>query len=217
MNEKVGKVKTKRNNVNNMKINKIKRFRKKNMIDLLKSAEITNEEFSSLLNAGKYSLIENFLFEYKNFNNSNFIFLEDFINENLNHSNKMFVSDLIDAAIDFNLELNYEKCLSLLTKHNGNNHYVLQSTIEYIGCNIKFSYVSQIVEKLEFIINCKKCFDSAKVYSAFYLFRLTYKNEYLKIIIEYKNEHSELILNLLNREANQEKYFEGYYLIKKEL
>jgi hypothetical protein len=200
-----------------MKIKEIKEFRKKNMLELLKSSELTNEEFSSLLNSKKYNLIETFLFDYKNFNNSNFILLEDFINNNLNHSNKMFVSDLIDAAIDFNLELNYEKCLSLLTNYKGNNHYVLQSTIEYIGCNFKFSYVSQIVEKLENIIKNQKCFDSAKVYSAFYLYRITHKNQYLKTILDYKNEHKELILNLLKREANQEKYFEGCNLLKKEL
>jgi hypothetical protein len=191
------------------------KFKKSFYNKIMKQSSVDNSDLEVILLCPKKNLITEFLFQFPAFTEENFSLIEKFINNNLLNKNRLFVSDLIDSATDFNLDLDYKICLSFLNKYRNDNHYVLISTIEYLCSNLKMAHIKTIVSSLEKIKSVKNSDDVAKVFSLFYLYRITFKNKYLIELEQYllDKDLNLLLLNLVNKENNHLDYFEGNALI----
>lgn len=180
---------------------------------ILKRKTISNEDIILILSLSNKIIISDFFYLFPNFTVENFIEIEKFINSNLKHRNKLFVSDLIEIATDFNLEINYKKCIALLRNYKDDNHYVLIASIEYIFSNLKTRYIAEIFNGLNYVLSNKDAKQIARIFSSFYLYRITYKKTYfiqLRDLLAIDKDNKTLLLNLLKKDFNKKQYFEDY-------
>lgn len=157
-------------------------------------------------------LITDFFDEYQYFSPDDLSYLERFINCNLDHANKDFVSDLIYFAMDFGLDLNYTKILSMLVIEKVDEDCLVLGCIEYISMNIKFLYLNEIIKKLEHVINHKVYRQNEQLCASMTLYRITMKNHYLDFVQELIDlDDTNLIY--LNNTLKAEMYSENYFTI----
>lgn len=181
--------------------------------EVIKKSNLSDNDLLKILMLDNKLIISEFFHLQPKFSTSNLIVTENFINANLGHKNKLFVSDLLEIAVDFNLNINYRKCIGLLKKHKADNYYVLMSAMEYIYSNLKTNYISEIIPEFTRIMNSKEIAIPARLKASFYLYRITYKKIFytkLKRITANDPYNKEIVLNLLKNDSNQLKNFEGY-------
>ncbi|CAA7389496.1 hypothetical protein [Chryseobacterium fistulae] len=104
-----------------------------------KKIKLSLEDIGFILNFKEKELVNSFFYEYALFDHKDFVFIENFINSNLDNNNKDFVSDLIYIALDFGLDLNYTKILSLLIIKKEDKDLIVLACLEYLHKNIKLT------------------------------------------------------------------------------
>jgi hypothetical protein len=190
----------------------------KALFNFLKVEFINEADLSLLLSIDNPLIIGDFLEEYKNFNQSDLKLIENYIKGNLNNLNKLFVSDLIEFATNWSLELPYEICLKFLKNFGNDDDYVQLASLDYIYENLKFNYIEEIYNSLNNILSNPMSNQSSQVKSAFILFRITNKKNFLVDLIDlvvHGNEYNKVLLsNILILKHNNEIYFEDYNLLK---
>jgi hypothetical protein len=183
---------------------------KKQLDNILLHGKLSKSDICEIFALQNNIIIADFLKEYQYFSRNDIKFINEYIIKNLNNQDRLFVSDLIEFAIDWDLDLPYEECLSFLNKYEEDNHYVLLVTIEYIFKNLKFSYIDSIIDSLNKIVDNPNQLQPAQVLASFVLFRITQKKEYLinlvDLVVNYG--HQELLYNLLQETYNDQKYFD---------
>jgi hypothetical protein len=197
--------------------NMVKSKEKNIYAQIIKKKKLSNDDLYTILKLRDKLLVSDFFFEYKYLSQENFVVLEEYINKNLGHRNKLFVSDLIEMATDFNLHLETKKCLLILRKLKNDNHYVAIATIVYLFTNFRSSRIRDIVTSLNSILKSKEAKLVAKIFAAFYLFRITYNLKYFKKLEVYilkDNSNNELLFNLLSDEFNTKEFFAGHDLLQ---
>jgi hypothetical protein len=178
--------------------------------------KISFRDIKTILNLENKLIVDAFLKEYRFFESKDLKYIEQFILNNLNHADRAFVSDLIEFATDWDLILPYETCIEFLKKCDNDNNYVQLAVIDYIFENLKFSYIEKIVNSLKSILNDSKQNLSVQILSAFVLFRITMKKEYLEELTDLAitENYQELLKNILNREYNKQEYFDFHGLLE---
>ncbi|GAB2808399.1 hypothetical protein [Ferruginibacter profundus] len=175
-------------------------------------------EINTLLTLKNNLIISEFLESYKHFTKEDLVSIELFIVNNLDHKDRLFVSDLIEFAYEWNLSLPYEKCIAFLKKFNGDNTYVQLASIDYVFLNLKFQFIDEIYIALNAILQNPQCNQSNQVLAAFYLFRITYKKEFLidllDLVVNGDSDNKKLLKNILKINYNSSKYFEYYDTLK---
>lgn len=181
--------------------------------ELLRSdLKLHHNDIKLILNWKEKQLITDFFNEYSYFSREDFTYLESFINLNLGHSNKDFVSDLIYFAMDFGLNLNYTEILSMIIIDEADEDCLVLGCLEYISMNIKFLYIDEIIEKLEYVINHTVYHQNEQVCAGMALYRITMKNSYLDFVqelIDYDETNLTYLNNTLKGEMYSEKYFDS--------
>lgn len=184
----------------------------KKLIELCqKDISFSLSDLKLILNFKDKQLVNTFFNDYKYFSKEDFLYIEKFINDNFNHSNKDFVSDLIYFALDFGLDLDYTKLLSLLLIETEDTDCLVLACIEFISMNIKFLYIEEIIEKLELIINKTIYHQNEQLLASLTLYRLTRKSTYLDFIqelINYDESNLNYLTNVLKSEMYSEKFFD---------
>lgn len=183
---------------------------------LIVKNRLSKNDVLTILNLNNKLIIDDFFRLQSSFSESTLLITEKFVNENLNHRNKLFVSDLIEIAIDFNLNLNYNNCIKLLDKNKGDNQYVLLSIIDYIVLNLKSNYISEILNRFEIILNNKKNSSSVRIKVVFYLYRITFNKKYLiklSHLVKNDNYNIDLVKNILKEKLNEQKHFADHKTI----
>lgn len=184
----------------------------KELLDLLnRDTKFSLSDIDVVLNYNEKELVNIFFNEYKYFSREDLLFIEKFINENLNHVNKDFVSDLIYFALDFGLDLDYRKVLSILFIETEETDCLVLACVEYISMNLKFLYIEEIIEKLELIINKPVYHQNEQLLASLTLYRLTRKSNYLDFIqelINYDESNLNYLTNVLKSEMYNEKFFD---------
>jgi len=218
------KVKIKRNNMRKITIEKINACKEdkdiyseieKYLDNLLSKGKLKQKEILEILHLENYLFISDFLIKYIFFDKEDLTLIQNYIIANLAHKERLFVSDLLEFATYWDLELPYEKCLNLLDKYEGDDHYVLLASMDYVFKNLRFEYIDQIVDRLINVIDNSNQIQTAQVKASFILFRITLKKEYLTNLIELvvNNDHKTLLRNILNLEYNSQKYFDYHDLL----
>ena len=218
------KVKIKRNNMRKITIEKINACKEdkdiyseieKYLDNLLSKGKLKQKEILEILHLENYLFISDFLIKYIFFDKEDLTLIQNYIIANLAHKERLFVSDLLEFATYWDLELPYEKCLNLLDKYEGDDHYVLLASMDYVFKNLRFEYIDQIVDRLINVIDNSNQIQTAQVKASFILFRITLKKEYLTNLIELvvNNDHKTLLRNILNLEYNNQQYFDYHDLL----
>lgn len=138
--------------------------------------------------------------------------IELFIIERLDDPDRLYVSDLIEFAMDFGLNLPYEKCLGFLNVYKDDHTYVVLASIGYITANIRMLYIAEIVKGLEGVLNNPEQNQSSQIKAALGLFRITMKRRYLNdlmdLVVAGHPDNKDLMRNLLKWEYNHKRYFD---------
>lgn len=181
--------------------------------DILMNEIIDKDAITILLSIDNTAIISDFLEKYKDFKKNELVLIEGYINKNLDHYDRLFVSDLIEFATSWELTIDYEKCLSFLTKYGKDDDYVMLTSIDYVFENLKFANIDKIYELLHSILHNTECNQSAQVKSAFILFRITHKKEFLTDLMDLVvNGHIDnrlLLSNMLSLNHNKLAYFDS--------
>ncbi|WP_269225287.1 hypothetical protein [Flavobacterium eburneipallidum] len=175
-----------------------------------KNIKFSLSDIEFILNLEEKELVNIFFNEYKNFKKEDFLFIEKFINENLISENKDFISDLIYFAVDFGLDLNYEKILSFLITEKEDLDCLVLACLEYINMNIKFLYIEEIIKKLEYVIENIIYHQNEQLLASLILYRITYKSNYLDFIQEligFDNSNLNFLNNILQTKPYDKDYF----------
>lgn len=83
---------------------------------------------------------------------------------------------------------------------------------------MKYHYLEEIVEALEFVINSSHYFQSEQVLASLTLYKITNKSTYLDFIselLEFDKTNLTFIANVLNETMYQSKYFDLENILKK--
>lgn len=175
-----------------------------------KQIKLSVKEIKLILNLKEKELVNSFFYEYGLFDQQDFIFIESFINSNLDNENKDFVSDLIYIALDFGLDLNYTKILSLIRIKKEDKELLALACLEYIHKNIKYLYLINIIDNLEYVRNNNIYYKNEQLLANLILFRITNKSEYLhhvRNLIKLDTDNLQFLENVLKQEMYHEKYF----------
>jgi len=178
---------------------------------LIEETKFSLSDIEVVLNFDEKELVNIFFNEYKFFSREDLLFIEKFINDNLDHINKDFVSDLIYFALDFGLDLDYRKVLSILLIETEETDCLVLAGIEYISMNLKFLYIEEIIEKLELVINKTVYHQNEQLLASLTLYRLTRKSNYLDFIqelINYDDSNLNYLTNVLKSKMYNEKFFD---------
>ncbi len=185
--------------------------------ELINIGKINDEDLSILLKLDNLLIIGEFLERHKEFNTSNLKLIEIFINNNLDNPNRLFVSDLIEFATSWSLSIDYERCIRFLYKYKNDDDYVQLISIDYIFENLQLSYIDEIYEALNSILHNPDSNQSSQVKSAFVLFRITNKKEFLSdlidLVVNGDKDNKILMKNMLSLKHNNKVYFEYYNVL----
>lgn len=176
-----------------------------------KKVELSLEEIEFIFNLPEKELVNTFFYEYALFNQKDFLFIENLINLNLQNTNKDFVSDLIYVALDFGLDLNYRKLLSLLIIEEEDKDLLVLACLEYIHKNIKFIYFQELINSLEYVRNNTIYYQNEQLLSSLILYRITHKKKYLSFVEELiASDHSnfKFLGNILKGEMYDDNFFD---------
>ena len=187
-----------------------------NRLRKLLAGKFSSTAVDEMLSLDNILIISDFLSQYNRFSKEDILKIEAFINGNLNHRNKLFLSDLIAFADGYGLNIPYEKCISYLQKFKGDNTYVQLAAIDYIFNKVDLRYWDEIAENLMLILSNKECNQSVQVKAAFFLFRMTYKKQYLTDLLDLviNGDDNKLLLhNLLKHQFNSAKHFEYHNVL----
>lgn len=186
--------------------------------EILSKEKISDDDLTAILSLNNLLTIGDFLQKFKDFSENNLKLIETYINENLDHSDRLFISDLIEFATDWNLSLPYKKCIGFLKKYNDDDTYVQLASIEYVFKNLKFQFIDEIYNSLYAILNNSECNQSNQVMSAFVLFRITAKKEFLidllDLVVNGDLDNKVLLKNILALKFNSNEYYEYSSLLK---
>lgn len=112
--------------------------------------------------------------------------------------------------MDFGLNLNYTEILSMIIMDEADEDCLVLGCLEYISMNIKFLYIDEIIEKLEYVINHTVYHQNEQLCAGMALYRITMKNSYLDFVQELVN-YDETNLTYLNNTLKGEMYSEKYF------
>jgi hypothetical protein len=184
--------------------------------NVMVKGKLSKEEIKIILSLDEKLIVSAFLEQYNYFDEEDIQYIGEYIRENLNHSNRMFVSDLIEFANYWEIEIPYVECIEFLKKYEDDNWCVQSASIDYIFENLKFQYIKEIVGSLKEILNDTNQNLSVQVKTAFVLFRITMKKEYLEDLTDLviTENHQEQLKNILSRDYNKQEYFDYYQLLE---
>ncbi len=187
------------------------------LIAIVEDNILTINEIRQLLNLTNKLITYEFISRYKKFTKSQLKYIELFINRNLDNSNRLFVSDLIEFALLNNLNLNYDKCITFLSKFNHDDDYVQLAAIDYICENLKYNYIEEIFNSLSIIVSNKKCNKSAQLKSLFHLYKISHNPLYFEKIRELilfgPSNLKELLQNLLALPYNNINFYDKHDML----
>lgn len=173
--------------------------------------KLSADDINFILNLKETELVNSFFYAYSLFGQSDFLIIENFINQNLEHKNKDFVSDLIYIALDFGLDLDYKKIVSFLLIENKDEDCFVLACLEYLSQNIKFLYIEELVKNLIHIRNAIIYHQNEQLLASLILFRITNKPEYLDFIkglIDFDKNNLKFLDNILKSKMYHEAYFD---------
>lgn len=185
---------------------------------LLKDNGINKVDIRELLALDNTLIIGDFLEKYDAFDSEDLLELEEYINNNLDHSDRLFVSNLIEFATDWELSINYKKCIDFLGKYGDDDDYVVLASIDYVFENLRMAEIENIYRSLHSILNNPEQNRSTQIKAAFALFRITHRKEFLTdltdLVVNGDENNKLLLKNILTVKYNSKEYFDYHDKLK---
>lgn len=185
--------------------------------ELVSHETIPDEALKFILSLDDNFMIADFLDGFTNFSPHQLQIVEGYIKRNMKNSDRLYVSDLVDFAKKYNFYSILHECLGFINNPLEDSNLILSSII-YVYEKMDLQFVKEIKNALDNVISDKDYFHSCRTAAAFYLFRLTFDNSYLEILIDYlvngPELNKELMSNLLAYEYNKQNYFAYHNVLR---